>query len=239
MNVVALDRHDAHGDRLAVLEVLHQERGCRHAAAGVVVPGEHVDGGALVQGVADDDDQAIFLWFLEIRHVSGNWVDELKRAVAKAADKDRAAYFEAAAEGRDAKIAANWVTGEVFARLNKDNVAPAEAPVPPSELAALLDMLGQDKISGRQAKEAFEIMWSEAKGAATVVEENGLAQMSDAGALAGMVDDVIAGNQDKVAEYKSGKTKLIGFFVGQVMKASQGKANPKTVNEMLREKLEG
>lgn len=155
-----------------------------------------------------------------------------------AADFDSAAYFEAATVGRDAKLVANWVTGEVFGRLNKDGGSIASSPVPPDELGALVAMIADGKISGRQAKEAFEFMWSEGKSAEAVVAERGLSQISDDGAIAAMVEDVLAGNQDKVAEYRSGKTKLIGFFVGQVMKASQGKANPKSVSDLLKERLD-
>lgn len=154
------------------------------------------------------------------------------------ADRDNAAYFEAAAAGQDAKLVANWVAGEVFGRLNKDGVAINAAPVPPEELGALVGMIHGGKISGRQAKEAFEHMWSEGKPAATVVEERGLSQISDDGAIQAMVDEVVQANPDKVAEYKGGKVKLIGFFVGQVMKASQGKANPKAVNDLLKAKLD-
>lgn len=156
-----------------------------------------------------------------------------------AADKENAAYFEAAAAQHDAKLVANWVMGEVFGRLNKEGGDISAAPVPPAELGALVGMIQDDKISGRQAKEAFEAMWAEGKPAETVVAEKGLAQISDDGAIAAMVDDVVAANQDKVEEYRAGKTKLIGFFVGQVMKASQGKANPKSVNALLKERLDG
>ena len=156
-----------------------------------------------------------------------------------AADRENAAYFEAAAEGRDAKLVANWVMGEVFARLNKDGLEIGEAPVPPAELGALVEMVHADKISGRQAKEAFEFMWSEGKTAEAVVAERGLAQISDDAAIEALVDQAIAANPDKVEEYKAGKTKLIGFFVGQVMKASQGQANPKAVNALLAAKLNG
>jgi len=155
------------------------------------------------------------------------------------ADRESAAYFEAAANGGDAKLVANWVMGEVFGRLNKDGGDIAAAPVPPEELGALVEMVQADKISGRQAKEAFEFMWTEGKSAADVVAERGLAQISDDGAIAALVDQAIAANPDKVEEFKAGKTKLIGFFVGQVMKASQGKANPKSVNALLQERLNG
>lgn len=154
------------------------------------------------------------------------------------ADKAAAAYFEAAAEGRDAKLAANWVTGEVFGRLKKDGGDISEAPIPPHELGALIGMIKADKISGRQAKEAFDHMWSEGKGAEAVVTERGLSQISDDGAIAEMVDQIIAANPDKAEEYRGGKTKLLGFFVGQVMKASGGQANPKTVNTLLKERLD-
>ncbi len=155
-----------------------------------------------------------------------------------AADRESAAYFEAAAAGRDAKLVANWVMGEVFARLNKEGGRIGAAPVPPAELGALVEMVADDKISGRQAKEAFEYMWTEGKSAETVVAERGLAQISDDSAIQAMVDAVVAANPEKVAEYKGGKTKLIGFFVGQVMKASQGQANPKSVNALLKAALD-
>lgn len=156
-----------------------------------------------------------------------------------AADRENAAYFEEAAAGRDAKLVSNWVTGEVFGRLNKDSMQIAASPVAPAELGALVGMIQDGRISGRQAKEAFEFMWSEAKAAEAVVAERGLAQISDDSAIQAMVDEVVAANPDKAAEYKGGKVKLIGFFVGQVMKASQGQANPKTVNALLKARLDG
>lgn len=156
-----------------------------------------------------------------------------------AADRENAAYFEAAAAGRDAKLVSNWVTGEVFGRLNKDSMQITASPVPPAELGVLVGMIQDGRISGRQAKEAFEYMWSEGKAAEAVVEARGLAQISDDGAIQAIVDEVVAANPDKAAEYKGGKVKLIGFFVGQVMKASQGKANPQTVNALLKASLDG
>jgi aspartyl-tRNA(Asn)/glutamyl-tRNA(Gln) amidotransferase subunit B len=154
-----------------------------------------------------------------------------------AADKSSAAYFEKAAEKAEPKLVANWVMGEVFGRLNKDGLSIVEANVAPEELAALVVMIQDGKISGRQAKEAFEKMWSEGMGALAVIQELGLEQISDDGAIKEMVASVISANPDKVAEFKAGKTQLLGFFVGQVMKASKGKANPKAVNVILQEIL--
>lgn len=154
------------------------------------------------------------------------------------ADRENAEYFEAAASGQDAKLVANWVTGEIFGHLNKDSIAIGAAPVEAVELGALIGMIAGGKISGRQAKEAFEVMWSDGKGAQAVVESLGLSQISDDGAILALVDQVLAANPDKVAEYRGGKPKLIGFFVGQIMKASQGKANPQAVNKMLKDKLD-
>ena len=131
------------------------------------------------------------------------------------------------------------MTGGVFGRLNKDDVPINVAPVPASELGALIDMIKGGKISGRQAKEAFEAMWADGKSADAVVDELGLSQISDDSAIEALVDQVMQANVDKVEEYRGGKPKLIGFFVGQVMKASQGKANPASVNAMLKAKLDG
>ena len=153
------------------------------------------------------------------------------------AEKETADFYEAVSKGRDAKLAANWVIGDFFAALNKAGVGIDESPVGPDKLGGLLDLIADGTISGRIAKDVFEIMFETGKDAAAIVEEKGLKQVSDTGAIAGIVDEVLAANADKVAEYKSGKDKLFGFFVGQVMKATQGKANPKAVNDILREKL--
>ncbi len=156
-----------------------------------------------------------------------------------AADKENASYFEKAAAKADPKLVANWVMGEVFGRLNKDGLPISKAPVLPEELAILVAMIKDGKISGRQAKEAFEKMWAEGKGALAVVQELGLEQISDDAAIREMVDAVIAANLEKVEEFRAGKTQLLGFFVGQVMKASRGQANPQTVNSILKAALEG
>ena len=153
------------------------------------------------------------------------------------AEKETADFYEAVSKGRDAKLAANWVIGDFFAALNKAGLDIADSPVGPDKLGGLLDLIADGTISGRIAKDVFEIMFETGKDAAAIVEEKGLKQVSDTGAIAGIVDEVLAANADKVAEYKSGKDKLFGFFVGQVMKATQGKANPKAVNDILKEKL--
>ena len=155
------------------------------------------------------------------------------------ADQRNADFFEAVAKGHDAKVAANWVTGELFAHLNKRGFGVDESPVSASDLSGLLDLMADGTISGRIAKDVFEIMFESGDPAAKIVEEKGLKQVTDTGEIAGLVDEILSQNADKIEEYKAGKDKLFGFFVGQVMKATQGKANPKAVNEILREKLGG
>ncbi|MCH8037848.1 MAG: Asp-tRNA(Asn)/Glu-tRNA(Gln) amidotransferase subunit GatB [Proteobacteria bacterium] len=139
--------------------------------------------------------------------------------------------------GRDPKLAANWLTGAYFAALNRSDLALAEAPVDAQMLGGLLDLIAAETISGRIAKEVFEAMWASGKSAAEIVEEKGLKQISDQGAIEAIVARVIADNPKQVAKFKSGNEKLIGWFVGQVMKASQGKANPGLVNQILKQKL--
>jgi len=153
------------------------------------------------------------------------------------AEKEVADYFEKVAEGRDAKTAVNWVTGDLFGKLNDTGRDIADSPVSPADLGGLIDLIADGTLSGRLAKEVFEAMFESGRPPAEIVEERGLKQVSDSGEIEALIDTIIAGNADKVAEYKSGKDKLFGFFVGQVMKASQGKANPKVVNDILHEKL--
>ncbi|MCH8154390.1 MAG: Asp-tRNA(Asn)/Glu-tRNA(Gln) amidotransferase subunit GatB [Proteobacteria bacterium] len=139
--------------------------------------------------------------------------------------------------GRDPKLVANWLTGAYFAALNRSDVALAEAPVDADKLGGLLDLIAAETISGRIAKEVFEAMWASGKSAAEIVAEKGLGQISDQGAIEAIVARVIADNPKQVEQFKSGNEKLIGWFVGQVMKASQGKANPGLVNRILKQKL--
>ena len=152
-------------------------------------------------------------------------------------EKETAAYYEEVARGRDAKTAANWVTGDLFAAINRTRRSIQDPPVPAAHLGALLDLMGDGTLSGKLAKEVFEAMVEEGKSPGAIVEERGLRQVTDTGAIERAVAGVLAANADKVAEYRSGKDKLFGFFVGQVMKAMQGKGNPALVNEVLKAKL--
>ncbi|WP_029006909.1 Asp-tRNA(Asn)/Glu-tRNA(Gln) amidotransferase subunit GatB [Azospirillum halopraeferens] len=190
------------------------------------------------------------------------WVEEIRRALPELPDekkarfmadfklsaydanvlvneKAKADYFEAVANGRDAKMAANWVTGELFGALNKAGREIEDSPVSAADLGALLDLIGDNTISGRIAKEVFEEMFATGAKPGDIVEKKGLRQVTDTGAIESAIDAVLAANADKVEEFRSGKDKLFGFFVGQTMKATQGKANPALVNEILTRKLKG
>ena len=150
----------------------------------------------------------------------------------------RADYFEAVAKGRDAKLAANWTLNELLAALKKAEKTIDESPVSAAQLGGLIDLIADNTISGKIAKDVFAQMLETGKDAATIVEEKGLKQVTDTGAIEAVVDAIIAANPDNVAAYKSGKDKLFGFFVGQVMKETQGKANPAMVNDLLKKKLD-
>jgi aspartyl-tRNA(Asn)/glutamyl-tRNA(Gln) amidotransferase subunit B len=152
------------------------------------------------------------------------------------ADKETADYFEAASQGRDAKLVANWVINELAGRLNKEGREIGASPVSASQLGGLIDLIGAGTISGKIAKDVFEILWSEGGDAAAIVEQRGLKQVTDTGAIEKLVDEVLAANPDKVADAKT-KPAAVGWFVGQVMKASGGKANPQAVNALLKAKL--
>ena len=154
------------------------------------------------------------------------------------AERTNAAFFEEVAAGRDAKTAANWVTGELFGALNKAGLDIDQSPVSAANLGILLDLIADSTISGKIAKDVFEIMFETGGDPAKIVEDKGLRQVTDTGAIEAEVDKILAANGDKVEQYRGGKDKLFGFFVGQVMKATQGKANPKAVNEILRAKLD-
>ncbi len=147
-----------------------------------------------------------------------------------------ARYFEAVAEGRDGKQAANWVINELFGRLNKEGRTIDESPIAPGQLGGLLDLIAKGDISGKIAKDVFEILWTDGGDPARIVEERGLAQVTDTGAIEKAVDAVIAANPDQVAKAKA-KPSLAGWFVGQVMKATGGRANPQAVQAIVRAKL--
>ena len=154
-------------------------------------------------------------------------------------ERENAAYYELASAGQDRKLVANWMTVELFGALNKSGQSLADCKVSPEMLAGLVGLISDGTISGRIAKDVFADMFESGKDAATVVDEKGLKQLSDSGAIEALIDTVIAGNMDKVEEYRGGKDKLFGFFVGQVMKQSGGQANPGMVNQILKAKLDG
>jgi len=152
-------------------------------------------------------------------------------------DKTAAEYFETAAKGHDAKLAANWVSAELFGRLNKQGMAIDQSPVSAQQFSGLIALIEDNTISGKIAKTVLDRMFETGKDAAVIVQEEGLVQVTDTGAIEKAIDEVLAANPEKVAEYRSGKDKLFGFFVGQIMKATQGKANPQAVNDILKQKL--
>jgi len=157
------------------------------------------------------------------------------------ADRETADFYEQVVDAggakRDPKIAANWMTGDFFRRLNADDLAIADSPVSADQLGGMLDLIADGTISGKIAKDVFDAMWESGKDAADIVEEKGLKQISDSGEISAIVDQIIADNPEQSEQYRSGNTKVAGWFTGQVMKATQGKANPQMVNQLLQEKL--
>ncbi|EGG74643.1 Aspartyl/glutamyl-tRNA(Asn/Gln) amidotransferase subunit B [Gluconacetobacter sp. SXCC-1] len=188
------------------------------------------------------------------------WVDELERGLPELPDDKRdrfvrqygiprydasvlvaeqaiADYYEEVAKGRDARLAANWVTGDLFGALNRTGRTITDSPISAQALGGMLDLVSDKTINGKIAKEVFEDMLETGDSAAAIVERKGLKQVTDTGAIDAAVADVLARNADKVEEYRGGKDRLFGFFVGQVMKAMAGKANPAMVNEALKKVL--
>jgi len=157
------------------------------------------------------------------------------------ASRELAAYYEEVvrAAPADPKLAANWVMGDLAAALNKEGLEVSSGKIPPVRLAELLQRIGDGTISGKIAKEVFELMWSQGASADAVIESQGLRQITDSAAISRAIEEVMANNPAQLAEYRAGKDKLFGFFVGQVMKATGGKANPAQLNELLRSKLRG
>src|ERR1700738_5203551 len=157
------------------------------------------------------------------------------------AERESADFYETvlatvATKGRDGKLAANWVINELFGRLNKEGLAIGASPVSATQLGGIVDLIGEGTISGKIAKDLFEIVWQEGGDPRALVEARGMKQVTDLGAIEKVVDDIIAANPDKVEQAKA-KPQLVGWFVGQVMKSSGGKANPQSVNELLKNKL--
>ena len=149
-------------------------------------------------------------------------------------------YYEAAvAASGNARATANWLRSELLRELEGANLSASASPVSATELGALVRMIDEEKISGKQGKDVLIEMFKTGKGAATIVAEQGLVQVSDTAEIDSIVDGVLAANPKQLADYRGGKEALFGFFVGQVMKASKGKANPKVVNERLRARLQG
>jgi aspartyl-tRNA(Asn)/glutamyl-tRNA(Gln) amidotransferase subunit B len=157
------------------------------------------------------------------------------------ASRELAAYYEDVAREvpQEPKLAANWVMGELAAALNRENLEITSGRLPATHLAGLLKRIADQTISGKIAKEVFEAMWADGSGADAVIENKGLRQISDTSAIERVIEEVFAKNPGQLAEYRSGKDKLFGFFVGQVMKATGGKANPAQLNELLKKKLAG
>ena len=193
--------------------------------------------------------------------VSAEWIDEVRTALPElpeakidrfttalnlsrqdaellAADRALADYFEACvAVHNNPKGCANWVMGEVLRGLNESGLSVAACPLTPGNLGGMVARIDDGTISGKIAKTVFQEMWDSGKSADRIIEEKGLRQVTDSGAIEGIVDEIIAANAEQAAQYRAGKEKVFGFFVGQVMKASKGKANPQAVNDILRHKL--
>jgi aspartyl-tRNA(Asn)/glutamyl-tRNA(Gln) amidotransferase subunit B len=192
--------------------------------------------------------------------LDGAWIEAIKRSLPELPDEksqrfirdyglspydagvlvaERAAadFFEAVARGRDGKLAANWVINELFGRLNKEGKTIETTPVSAAQLGEIADLIAAGTISGKMAKDVFEVVWSEGGSPKGIVASRGLRQMTDLGAIEKAVDDIVAANPEKAAQAKA-KPSMLGWFVGQVMKVTGGRANPSTVNAMLRKKLE-
>jgi len=167
-------------------------------------------------------------------------------AAVLTADRSTADYFEATLAAKTSgkkdvtpRLATNWVIGEVFSRLNKDDLTLEQSPVDATALAGLLTRIEDNTISGKIAKSVLDTMWESGDAADKIIEDKGLQQITDTGAIEAMIDEVIANNPDQLAEYRAGKDKLISYFIGAVMKASKGKANPGELNKLLKQKLDG
>ena len=153
-----------------------------------------------------------------------------------AGERITAEFYEAVANGRDPKMAANWIINELFGRLNKEGLEIDQSPISAAQLGAILDLLAEGVISGRMAKELFDIVWLEGGDPREIATRRGLRQVTDLAAIAAIVEQVIAANPDKAGQAKS-KPALVGWFVGQVMKISGGQVNPQVVNALIKRRL--
>tara|TARA_B100000686_G_C16805958_1_gene990441 strand:- start:1767 stop:3218 length:1452 start_codon:yes stop_codon:yes gene_type:complete len=188
-------------------------------------------------------------WVNEIKNSLPELPDVLKKRFIKqysltpydaevlVSEQSSAMFFETVAHGRDGKLAANWVTGEFFGALNKANLNIVNSPITAHQLGGLIDRVSDGTLSVRLAKEVFEFMFLSGSDADVVIEEKGLKQVTDVDEIHTIIDKILSSNTEKVEEFRNGKVKLMGWFVGQVMKESQGKANPAAVNKALKEKL--
>jgi len=160
-------------------------------------------------------------------------------AAALTSSHELADYYEATttAAGEEPKLSANWVTGELAAALNRESTEINKSPVSAQMMGGLIKRIADQTISGKIAKQVFEAMWQGEGNADTVIEAKGLKQITDSGAIEKIVDEIVTANPGQAEQYRSGKDKLFGFFVGQVMKATQGKANPQQVNALLKKRL--
>ena len=152
-------------------------------------------------------------------------------------EKEISDYFEEVVKTSDIKLAKNWIMGDLFASLNEKNISISQSPITAKKMSQLIDSISSGVISGRTAKEVFEIMKESGEEPNKIIESKGLQQKSDPKELEKIIEKILTENNDKVEQYKSGKDKLFGFFVGQVMKISGGKANPQLVNQILKNKL--
>jgi aspartyl-tRNA(Asn)/glutamyl-tRNA(Gln) amidotransferase subunit B len=161
-------------------------------------------------------------------------------AASLSQDRAIANFFEAtvANTSGDAKICANWITGELFAALNRSGLALESSPISPVDLGALVQRIADDTVSGKIAKQIFEIMWNTGDQPDAIIAAQGLRQVTDDGAIETLVEQVLDANVGQIEQYKAGKEKVFGFFVGQVMKLSKGKASPRQVNDLLKKHLE-
>ena len=152
-------------------------------------------------------------------------------------DKATSEYFEDVVKSRNPKLVTTWVTSELFSVLNKKNLNIVDSPISSEQLGELIDNIENGKISNRQAKDVFEEMYESGRDAKEIIDQKGLMQISDIGEIEHLVDKVINSNSQNVEKYKNGKDKLFGFFIGEAMKLSKGKANPKILNDLFKKKL--